>query len=233
MRASYRLLAGSSLLALALACGCSKSQVRASPESQGGTTTSTAAGGAGGSAPQCTGAFCSDQSNCGAQGHSCLGGACTSGLCQPRNLAPNTYIARELALDGSNVYAALNSPELGGSNCWTPARIVSYSRASGDQTTLVTCDAVAGHGADAYAMALGAGIIYYDTINDPFETTLEQVYQVSIQGGAVQPVAGLTNGAQVFAADDTAIYYAWSGVSRVSVDGTMTVQLATQFALGM
>ena len=42
----------------------------------------------------------------------------------------------------------LTSPQLGsGTKCWTPSRIVSYSRSSGDETTIVPCSlSVAGEG---------------------------------------------------------------------------------------
>jgi hypothetical protein len=46
----------------------------------------------------------SDPKNCGACGHDCLGGACTSGKCQPLKLASNAFATYALAVDSTNLY---------------------------------------------------------------------------------------------------------------------------------
>lgn len=116
------------------AFGCSKSTGgKATPEPPGGSTTASStnagtAGGTGGGAPACTGPFCSDGSNCGAQGHSCLGGACAAGICMPFVLS-ESVVANQLFLDASNVYVGMGLLPVQGQPCSGQARIASFARA--------------------------------------------------------------------------------------------------------
>jgi hypothetical protein len=57
----------------------------------------------------CDAQFAVDPSNCGACGHSCLGGACEAGACRPIALAAG--VGQGLALDAKNVY--WTDPEAG------------------------------------------------------------------------------------------------------------------------
>jgi hypothetical protein len=55
-----------------------------------------------------------DPQNCGACGHSCLGGACTTGACQPSMLASGMQGVCAIAVAGSLLYYAVNdSGEIG------------------------------------------------------------------------------------------------------------------------
>jgi len=65
--------------------------------------------GAANDSPSC-GDTVSDPANCGRCGHSCLGGTCAGGLCQPQVLAANQPSATNLAVDSSTVYWAAGSP---------------------------------------------------------------------------------------------------------------------------
>jgi hypothetical protein len=52
------------------------------------------------------GAFATDPNNCGACNHSCLGGGCEAGMCQPIVLATGQFSVYTLAVDSKNVYWA-------------------------------------------------------------------------------------------------------------------------------
>ena len=45
-----------------------------------------------------------DAKNCGSCGHSCLGGACQAGVCQPVVLATGQNNPPDIAIDATNVY---------------------------------------------------------------------------------------------------------------------------------
>jgi hypothetical protein len=45
-----------------------------------------------------------DARHCGRCGHSCLGGTCELGVCQPVTLATSQFIGREIAVDATHVY---------------------------------------------------------------------------------------------------------------------------------
>jgi hypothetical protein len=49
-----------------------------------------------------------DQHNCGACGHDCLGGACDGGVCQPVLLASGVITPTAIAVDAQNVYFTTN-----------------------------------------------------------------------------------------------------------------------------
>ncbi len=45
-----------------------------------------------------------DPANCGACGHSCIGGACSAGQCQAWTLVPGVFGSAEIAVDATNIY---------------------------------------------------------------------------------------------------------------------------------
>ncbi len=108
-------------LPFALAGACAQNQTGVTPEgtTQGASSASTAAGGpttdssssgSGGGAATCQGPFCTDASNCGRQGHSCLGGTCAAGLCQAVAGRESDFAANQLVLDASTPSTAASTP---------------------------------------------------------------------------------------------------------------------------
>jgi hypothetical protein len=74
----------------------------------------------------------SDPQNCGACGHSCLGGTCSAGVCQP-GLLQNMVLAEDVAVDANSVYFSVlgngaNVYSCGGlTSCASPTLVVSNS----------------------------------------------------------------------------------------------------------
>jgi hypothetical protein len=95
------------------------------------------AGGSDGGGPRCDGRavdFSTDPSHCGRCGHSCEGGACISGFCQPVVLAAHQDVPWRIALDESRVYW-INTAEYSAAHDGT---ISSISKQGGDVTVLST-----------------------------------------------------------------------------------------------
>ncbi len=63
-------------------------------------------GDGGGDAGNCVADLQNDPKNCGRCGHDCLGGACTMGVCQPKQLATALQGANSVAVDASYVYVS-------------------------------------------------------------------------------------------------------------------------------
>jgi hypothetical protein len=55
-------------------------------------------------AHECDGGLQTDPNNCGSCGHSCLGGACSAGVCQPVAIITEQTLGLEVAADDTNVY---------------------------------------------------------------------------------------------------------------------------------
>ena len=229
----------SAALAAVVAVGCSKSHSgQANPEPPGGSTTvaSTSGGttgGAGGGAPVCMGAFCSDASNCGAQGHSCLGGACQAGNCQPLVLSP-AVVANQIVLDAANVYVGLALVPVQGQPCSGQARVASFARASGVQTTIRAVRGhVVGENDNTYAMTVFGGNVFWSIFNEPNDA-IGAMYTVPTSGGTPASM-GDSNGSLTLASDGAALYYSRAvnfprGVSRMSPDGTNATILSSHLA---
>jgi len=89
--------------------GCGSASLRTTDGGAGGKAGATGAGGKAGGAGADGGASCtdttSDPNNCGACGHSCLGGTCSTSVCQPFPLGTTTQDkADHLQLSGGMVY---------------------------------------------------------------------------------------------------------------------------------
>lgn len=111
--------------------GGSVSQGGASGAAQGAAGATGAGGTAGtggslggtagaGGAPTCTN-ITTDASNCGTCGHSCLGGTCVAGICQPLLLGTvpsTTDYARETVVSGGKVYVFTQVGVGNASNVW-------------------------------------------------------------------------------------------------------------------
>lgn len=83
----------------------------------GGTVCLNGTCACGGATPDECGSTCtdtaSDGANCGGCGHSCLGAACSNGLCQPFSIA-SASSPFQLTTDGVNVYYLSNGPGANG-----------------------------------------------------------------------------------------------------------------------
>jgi hypothetical protein len=94
----------------------------------------------------------SDDKNCGACGHDCLGGACAGSVCQPFALATGESYPWALAIDGSNVYWTT----LGGA-------IRTVAKTGGTPTSLATGQGypygIAVDGANAYWANTTSGVV--------------------------------------------------------------------------
>ena len=245
------ILLGSLALGLLAAANCTSSVSNTPrPEGAGGgaatsvTTSSTGAGigagdssassgaGAGGGAVACSGALCSDPLNCGAQGHSCLGGSCSGGVCQPILLAQSTPMMQHLALNDATVFASLLVAVNAGDPCAGLARIAGVDRTTAAQATVVACGAAPGTGENVQAMALLGDQVYWNTGDDPNDAVWEELYHVSAQQGGTPIPVGDGNEADQFAIDTTGIYYAkhTEGVFHINLDGTGKTQLSSDFA---
>ncbi len=109
----------------------------------GGTGGSATGGTAGGAAGAGGGTTCSnttsDALNCGACGHSCLGGDCASGICQPLLLGtiPSTSdYARQTTVTGGKVYVFSQVGRGSAQNAWqldatTPSTPTEYMTGNG------------------------------------------------------------------------------------------------------
>jgi hypothetical protein len=86
----------------------------------------------------CTADVQSDPGNCGACGHDCLGGGCTSGMCQPVTLAV-THGSVGLAIDSAFAYwadneaGAINKVSIALTHEGTPTAVVAGMRAQNVQ----------------------------------------------------------------------------------------------------
>lgn len=103
--------------------------------STGGTAGGTAGAGGG---PTCSNTT-SDALNCGACGHSCLGGDCASGICQPLLLGTipsTTDYARQTTVTGGKVYVFSQVGRGSAQNAWqldatTPSTPTEYMTGNG------------------------------------------------------------------------------------------------------
>jgi hypothetical protein len=224
-------------------------------------------------APVCVGAACpcstgflvcsgacldtrSDAENCGRCGHSCLGGTCVTGSCQPVVIASGQDYPTSIVLDSTNAYwtdqagpdggAVMRAPLDGG----PPEQIVN---AGGDAFGLAV-DGTNAYWSNAYgatvaqvplgggmptllakvtdgvttcgAVAVRGGTLYFATSR----STTGDVRSVPVGGGdasVLTPEEAYANG-QAFALGTAGIYWPSNHVLlRVPLDGGVPVTLAT------
>ena len=186
----------------------------ASTSSVGGAGSTTTASGTTGTGLNCMGAeiacpggcadIVNDGANCGACGHSCQGGACVAGACQPVTVVKALASARELAIDGKSIYwtdttaGTVSAVPLGGG---APLQLATVSAAW----------AIATDGANVYATEY---------------LTMGGVFSVPVGGGATITLAanqGRPCSIAVGAPGSGWVYFAnqYAGdVSKARIDGT-------------
>lgn len=99
----------------------------------------------------------SDDKNCGACGHDCLGGACVAGVCQPQAIALNRTRAYGVSIDATNAY-------------WVDT-------ASGDEIVKATL-------AGGAPSVLASGLMVGEDLASPVLLDATNAYWVDLSGGA-------------------------------------------------
>jgi hypothetical protein len=190
--------------------------------------------------------FMTDGRHCGRCGHSCLGGGCELGVCQPVTLATSQHNGRDIAVDATHVYwgrgatsqttSSVQNIRVDGSGSIGPiatgetgegltvagGRI--YWTFSG---SLRSCVAPACTGGPTnYATSTGTtggGIVVASGISRiyfaeraPYNTSNGGLYSVALTGGAATRVAGAPSNPQRLASDATNLY--WVNSSTYTTD---------------
>jgi hypothetical protein len=154
-----------------------------------------------------------DGANCGACGHSCLGGACGGGLCTAITIGQTAHLANisrdgGIALDGTNVYV---SEYVGGT---TNTGYVEYCPITG-------CPQVAGVPTATVIWSLNGNVAIYDIVYDSGSGYLyfgdaneSSAYAIKTSGAQVWrdgvgvPSAVATDATYVYFADNQGLSYA-------------------------
>jgi hypothetical protein len=107
-----------------------------------------------------------DSNNCGACAHSCQGGACLEGKCQPQMLATASFLISQLAVDSSGIYYT-DLPETSGG--WTSSSVgqLIHMGLDGSNPTSIASDGfdtrapqdVTLDGSNAYWVLGGGGLL--------------------------------------------------------------------------
>lgn len=165
------------------------------------TTVTTGTAGAGGED------FCadvqSDPENCGACGHSCLGGECVAGACQPVAIACGQS-PKALAVDATHVYW-LNDYDIPG---------VLKAPKNGGDVTILAADP---NSASGWGIALDETHVYWP--GNP------GVQSVPKEGGTAKLLSS-TNEAYDVAADGSSVYFTRPGLTKVNKTGGAPTSLA-------
>jgi len=120
---AMRLVLPLAVLLASTLLGCSTSNDSSGSPGTGGSASSGGSSGDGGSGG-CAADLQSDEDNCGACGHSCLGGACDAGVCQPLEIVPTDaeYPTPDaVAADDDGVYFVGESGDGGGALFLVPS----------------------------------------------------------------------------------------------------------------
>lgn len=148
-----------------------------------------------------------DANNCGACGHSCLGGACTAGACQPMRLFtdPSGGGALSLVVQGGAIYvlfyAAVWSCTLGPAGCTAePVRAFTVTFTTSGILDLLSITAV---GPDVYFAQ--SPLIQPD---GGFGTPGGRVYRVGADGSGLRLVADSQPTVFAMAASDQFLFWA-------------------------
>jgi hypothetical protein len=155
-------------------------------------------------APAGCGDTSTDPNNCGSCGHSCLGGACVAGVCQPVVLASGVC-PTSIAVDDTSVY--FTHDVLGS---WA---VESVPKAGGTVTVLATQTSLADIYGDSVAVL--DGIVYFITLRAGGDNVLESV---PAGGGPVTVVAGFNVGGSI-RQPTRAVVTAASGVYWANEEG--------------
>lgn len=161
----------------------------------------------------------SDANNCGYCGHTCLGGACTSGACQPITLASAVNAPTGLAVDSTSAYFG-TTPGVG-------SPLVGKVAVGGGAVTTLVASAPA----NVFWDAVDSTNVYF--IGN--SSAAGGVYKTAIAGGGVvTTIASATGGAAYGAFDGTNVYWdilvtksPFGSVQETWTGGGTTFTLAT------
>jgi hypothetical protein len=170
------------------------------PGNNDGTVGNEGGGGDGGGDGSCSDTQ-ADPNNCGRCGHSCLGGQCTAGKCQPVELTRGPAGATGIALDTTDVY-------------WTSITANSVHKVSKNGGTAATL-AQAANGVDApYGIFVEGGFVYW--VNSALFTGTVMRCPVAGCGAAPQMVAYNVNEPTDLVVDGTNVYFTESDGTRIA-----------------
>ena len=158
-----------------------------------------------------------DPGNCGACGHSCLGGACNAGQCAPVALVSGQTGAAYLVTDAAHVY-------------WTNQTAGTVMQANLDGSAMIT---LATGQTTPFMIASNATTVFWTNTTTPAGA----VGSVPIGGGAVVYVATAQDAPRGLALGDTHVYWLNTGtvngdLDRANFDGSNRERLADPVAGG-
>jgi hypothetical protein len=191
--------------------GCSTRSTEVTPEPSGA-----------GGPTDCPGSDTStDPSNCGTCGHSCLGGGCSNGACQPFVFARGVDRVTNLAMDASAIYAAFWRATPRPLGCSNEAWVSRFDRATNAQTTVVPCGTV--DETNLWTVNVTNGAVYWNDTTDPTNANYHGLLTRTDVATGIATRFPDANGAYTIAVDDQHVYY-WDGdliaLARANLDGS-------------
>jgi hypothetical protein len=214
---------GTDLSAAATCGGCGTSCSPAAPlclAADAGALFACASGCPPGAPTRCNGSCVdedADSLNCGACGHSCLGGICLARVCQPVTLASGQDDPVGIAVDATSVYWTNNGTYADGG---TPidGTVMKVPRGGGSTVTLASGQSA------PYGVAVNLTSVYWTT-----QVAAGTVMQVPLAGGTATTLASGQDLPTGVAVDGTSVYWASdSTVMKVPLGGGKPTILATQ-----